>query len=156
VVHAYQPHTTLQLVRTTYQVDDTAAAKLTGSLINALIFVATVTVATFCIFLLFKYNCTKAIWGFMAFSGLSVFFVFGDVIILAVLQEVNLAVDTVSFYLMMWNFSVVGIVSVFFWEMPLTLKQGTPACPPRIITSHHLAHTPLCSGWRCWVGGLCC
>jgi len=119
-------------------VDDTAAAKLTGSLINALIFVATVTVATFGIFLLFKYNCTKAIWGFMAFSGLSVFFVFGDVIILAVLQEVNLAVDSVSFYLMMWNFSVVGILSVFFWEMPLTLKQGTPASPPTLAspTSH--------------------
>lgn len=54
----------------------------------------------------------------------------------------NLALDSFSFYLMMWNFSVVGILSVFFWEMPLTLKQGTlPPPPPYTQLAHVVSNT---------------
>lgn len=68
------------------QESDSVESKISGAAINALIFVATVTVATFGIFLLFKYRCTKVIWGIMGISGISVFLLFGYNIFLAVLQ----------------------------------------------------------------------
>jgi len=110
------------------QESDSVESKISGAAINALIFVATVTVATFGIFLLFKYRCTKVIWGIMGISGISVFLLFGYNIFLAVLQEIHLDIDKISFFIIVWNFCVVGVVSVFFWPGPLTLKQGNLIC----------------------------
>ena len=45
-----------------------------------LVFVAFITCATFGIYLLFKYNCTRVIWGYMGFSGLLIFGLLGSLV----------------------------------------------------------------------------
>jgi hypothetical protein len=36
----------------------------------------------------------------------------------------GIALDKVTFWVILWNFSVVGAIQVFFWPGPLFLKQG--------------------------------
>eukprot|EP00854_Cymbomonas_tetramitiformis_P001244 gene1244-1822_t len=103
------------------QEEDSSSAKFGGALINALIFVAFITVMTFVIFLLFKYHCTKFIWGYMGFAGFSIFAGLGQGVML---QELDIALDWITYTVIVWNFSVVGTLAVFFWEMPISLKQG--------------------------------
>jgi hypothetical protein len=44
------------------QSTDSTATKAGGAILNSLVFVAFITCATFGIFFLFKYNCTRVIW----------------------------------------------------------------------------------------------
>jgi len=103
---------------------DSTATKAGGALLNSVIFVAFITCATFGIFFLFKHNCTRLIWGYMGFSGLLIFGVLGVVVGLEVLQKIRLPVDTLTFSLWTYNFSVVGVLVTFFWPAPLVIKQG--------------------------------
>lgn len=91
---------------------------------NALVFVAFITIATFAIFLLFKYNCTRVIWAYMGFSGFMIFGFLGAIVGLQVLQALDIALDMITFTIVTWNFSVVGVLVTFFWPSPILLKQG--------------------------------
>ncbi|KAK9816378.1 hypothetical protein WJX74_000624 [Apatococcus lobatus] len=103
---------------------DSAATKLEGSLINALIFVAAITVVTFILVLLFKYGYTNIIYGYMGFAGFSIFFILTGVIALRLLEKAGIAMDAFSFLFILWNFAVVGIATAFYFPAPILLKQG--------------------------------
>lgn len=87
-------------------------------------FVAFITCATFGIFFLFKYNCTRVIWGYMGFSGLLIFGMLGSMIGAEVLQALNVPLDIVTFGFIVYNFSIVGVLVTFFWPAPLLMKQA--------------------------------
>ncbi|KAK9841060.1 hypothetical protein WJX81_008443 [Elliptochloris bilobata] len=103
---------------------DSATTKFEGALINALIVVAAVTGMTFMLFLLYKYRCTRCIYGYMAFAGFSIFFTLTGLITLQLVVKFGLVLDAVSFTFMLFNFAVVGVTALFFWPAPLALKQG--------------------------------
>jgi hypothetical protein len=65
-------------LRLRLQPTDSTATKAGGAILNSLVFVAFITFATFVIFFLFKYNCTRVIWGYMGFSGLLIFGILGE------------------------------------------------------------------------------
>ncbi len=69
------------------QEGDSTSKKLSGALLNALIFIAVVAVMTFVLVLLFKYGCVKLIYAYMGFAGFSIFFVLAGVIALELLQK---------------------------------------------------------------------
>ena len=102
---------------------DSAGTKLTGSVINALIFVGAIAAMTFILVLLFKYGCTKLIYGYMGFSGFSIFFVLTGLITLELLQTYGAELDWISFTYMLFNFAVVGATTLFFFPAPLLMKQ---------------------------------
>eukprot|EP00892_Ulva_mutabilis_P003685 jgi/Ulvmu1/1689/UM115_0018.1 len=104
--------------------DDSAGNKLRGSLLNALVFVAIITLMTFVIVLLFKYGCVKIIYGYMGFATFMIFFFMTGGILLDVLQTVNIHIDAISVSFLLYNFSVVGSTVLFFTPAPLLLKQG--------------------------------
>lgn len=106
------------------QADDSAGTKLTGSVINALIFVAIVAAMTCVLVLLFKYGCTKFIYAYMSFSGFSIYFMLSGIIILQLLHKFQIHVDWITFSFVLYNFSVVGVLCVFYWPAPILLKQG--------------------------------
>ena len=69
------------------QEGDSTSKKLSGALLNALIFIGVVAVMTFVLVLLFKYGCVKLIYAYMGFAGFSIFFVLAGVIALELLQK---------------------------------------------------------------------
>ena len=103
--------------------DDSIATKAGGAVLNSLVFVAFITCATFGIFFLFKHNCTKVIWAYMGFSGLLIFGMLGSIVGMEVLQALNIPIDLLTFFFCVWNFSIVGVLVVFFWPAPLLVKQ---------------------------------
>lgn len=56
------------------QASDSAGEKLSGALLNAIIFIAVIGAMTFVLFLLFKFGCTKVIYAYMGFSVFNIFF----------------------------------------------------------------------------------
>lgn len=103
--------------------DDSIATKAGGAVLNSLVFVAFITCATFGIFFLFKHNCTKVIWAYMGFSGLLIFGMLGSIVGMEVLQALDIPIDLLTFFFCVWNFSIVGVLVVFFWPAPLLVKQ---------------------------------
>ncbi|KAI7844377.1 hypothetical protein COHA_002175 [Chlorella ohadii] len=102
---------------------DSTSKKLSGALLNALIFIAVVAVMTFVLVLLFKYGCVKLIYAYMGFAGFSIFFVLAGVIALELLQKWDVHTDFISFTYILFNFAMVGAVTLFFFPAPLIWKQ---------------------------------
>jgi presenilin 1 len=106
---------------------DSTAVRAGGAVLNSVVFVLFITVATFGIFFLFKHNCTRLIWGYMGLSGLLIFGVLGAVIGMETCQALDIPLDMLTFSLWTYNFSVVGVGVTFFGKTfgaPLVVKQG--------------------------------
>ena len=109
-------------------------------------FVGFITAMTFALFLLFKYRMGKVIWAYMGFSGLLIFGVLGGNILMRVLQKLDLAIDMVTVGLVLWNFSIGGVLMTFFWQGPLVVKQGYLICVSTIV-SFYFTQIP---EWTTW------
>jgi len=110
------------------------------------VFVGFITAMTFALFLLFKYRMGKVIWAYMGFSGLLIFGVLGGNILMRVLQKLDIAIDMVTVGLLMWNFSIGGVLMTFFWHGPLVVKQGYLICVSTIV-SFYFTQIP---EWTTW------
>lgn len=108
----------------TEQEGDTTGQKLSGAVINSLIFIGVVAVMTFILVLLFKYGYTKFIYAYMGFAGFSIFFVLAGIIALQLLQTWHVHIDFISFTYILFNFAVVGSLTLFFLPAPLLLRQA--------------------------------
>jgi len=103
---------------------DSAGTKFAGGLVNALIFAGTVGAMTVVLFLLFKYRCTKVIYGYFAVAGFSIYFSMTGALALSLIEHFGVAVDYVTFTFVLYNFAIVGVLAVFFAPAPITMKQG--------------------------------
>ncbi len=79
---------------------------------------------TFVMFLLFKYNCTKCLYGYMAFSSFTLLFFMGGYFIQAVLEKLQVPFDALSFVFLLFNSAVVGTISMWTAWTPFVLKQA--------------------------------
>eukprot|EP00026_Physarum_polycephalum_P007479 Phypoly_transcript_07539.p1 GENE.Phypoly_transcript_07539~~Phypoly_transcript_07539.p1 ORF type:complete len:350 (+),score=62.70 Phypoly_transcript_07539:50-1099(+) len=107
----------------TEEADDSTAQKLFGSLANAFLFLAIIIGVTVLFVVLYKYRCLKIIYAWLILSTGMLLAVFGGYLFEMVLEAGNLAMDYVSFSIILWNFSVVGIMSIF-WYAPQKVTQG--------------------------------
>ncbi|KDP39626.1 hypothetical protein JCGZ_02646 [Jatropha curcas] len=103
---------------------DSAAQKLEGALLNALVFVILIAVFTFLLVLLYYYNCTKFLKNYMLFSAFFVLGTMGNSIFLSLIQHFSIPVDAITCFIMMFNFTIVGVLSVFSGGIPIFLRQG--------------------------------
>lgn len=60
----------------------------------------------------------------MRFSAFFVFASMGGAIFISVLQRFSLPIDSISFFLLLFNFTVVGVLSVFAAGFPIVVRQG--------------------------------
>lgn len=107
----------------TEQAGDSTGQKLSGALINSLIFVGVVAVMTFILVLLFKYGYVRLIYAYMGFAGFSIFFVLAGIILIELLQTWHVHLDFISFTYILWNFAAVGALTLFILPAPLLMKQ---------------------------------
>mmetsp|Transcript_15273 Transcript_15273/g.25189 ORF Transcript_15273/g.25189 Transcript_15273/m.25189 type:complete len:552 (-) Transcript_15273:474-2129(-) len=102
---------------------DSAAAKLGGALLNALIFIAVILGTTIIFFLLFKFRCMKLLFAWIMFSTTVLLALLGGYLFYLMLLAYDCPIDWVTFSILMWNFSIVGMVAIF-WKSPTVVTQG--------------------------------
>jgi len=100
-----------------------AGAKIGGAILNAAIILAFIVTMTIIFVCLYKYRCMKIIYGWLLLSTGLLLFVFAAFIGTLILDAYSVAVDWITMSLFLWNFAVVGLVSVFY-RGPLKLQQG--------------------------------
>ncbi|KAJ1421818.1 Presenilin/signal peptide peptidase [Sesbania bispinosa] len=103
---------------------DSSWDKFLGALLNSLAFVVVVTFATFILVLLFYFRCTRFLKFYMAFSAFVVLGFLGGEISLFLIQHFSTPVDCITFFLVLCNFAVVGVLAVFMSKMAILVTQG--------------------------------
>ncbi|KAK7388868.1 hypothetical protein VNO78_23695 [Psophocarpus tetragonolobus] len=103
---------------------DSTWDKFVGALLNSLAFVVLVTFATFVLVLLFYFRCTRFLKLYMAFSTFIVLIFLGGEVSLFLIQQFSTPLDCITFFLVLCNFAVVGVLSVFMLKMPIVVTQG--------------------------------
>ena len=98
--------------------------KFEAALFNALVFVAAIIVVTFLLLICYKYNWLKAIVVWLVLSVAALLFMSGGFVVVRALYVMDARVDQFTFYLVMYNFAIVGVLSVFTEKLPHVLKQG--------------------------------
>jgi presenilin 1 len=94
-----------------------------AALLNALILVGVVLGVTILMVALYYFRCMKI---FMAWMFLSVFMLLGftgGFLWSMYISAYDLQVDEISYYLLLWNLAVVGVIAVF-WQAPKVVKGG--------------------------------
>ncbi|XWS57925.1 hypothetical protein CRYUN_Cryun09bG0214800 [Craigia yunnanensis] len=103
---------------------DTASQKLEGALLNALVFVILIAIVTFVLVLLYYYNFTNFLKNYMRFSAFFVLGTMGGSIFLSIIQHFSIPIDSITCFLLLFNFTIVGVLSMFSGGMPIVLRQG--------------------------------
>lgn len=116
--------TTIATIAYTEDYSDSFWDKFEGALLNSLVFVAVVTVVTFVLVLLFYLRCTSFLKYYMGFSSFLVLGFMGGEIALFLNQYFSFPVDCFTFLLVLFNFTVVGVLAVFMSKMAIFVTQG--------------------------------
>ena len=105
------------------QGSDSTGLKFAGSIANALVFVGIVTVTTVLFVLLYKYRCIKFMYVWLMCSTALTLAFFGGTLLYLVCSALNVSLDWVTGSFVVWNFAVVGLISIF-WRAPPIVNQA--------------------------------
>ncbi|KAK6944527.1 Peptidase A22A, presenilin [Dillenia turbinata] len=114
---------------------DSTAQKLEGSLLNALVFVILIAAVTFLLFLLYYYNFTNFLKNYMRFSAFFVLGTLGGSIFLSIVQHYSIPVDSITCFVLLFNFTVLGVMSVFSPGVPIFVRQVYMVCLGIIVAA---------------------
>nr|BAE19681.1 presenilin [Ephydatia fluviatilis] len=148
-VSLLQPPSGTYLVYTPLREESAGSGGVTFlfALVNALIVIGLVVVMTVVLVLLFKFECYRAIQGWLLLSSASLLFVFCSLFFVNILYVHNLLMDWFTFALIVWNFGVVGLL-VIHWKGPLRLQQAYLIMVCAVAASVLLKYLP---NWTTWV-----
>lgn len=139
-----------------YQDIDTSSAsiehKSVEALCNALVVVGFVACLTFGIVLLYKFDCIKFFLGYCVFYSATLLGLVGAKIAVIVLcNEWHWVVDVWSLGFVMYNFAVVGVLSIFYQKgTPAGLEQGY-LVTTSVIVAWQLSQLPeVCCSDQWW------
>eukprot|EP01012_Entosiphon_sulcatum_P014132 TRINITY_DN1922_c0_g1_i1.p1 TRINITY_DN1922_c0_g1~~TRINITY_DN1922_c0_g1_i1.p1 ORF type:complete len:356 (-),score=35.50 TRINITY_DN1922_c0_g1_i1:94-1161(-) len=102
---------------------DTASKKFSGALLNALVIIAAFVVITFLLVCLYKYRCYKVIAGWFVISSFFLLWSMGWMWFDLFCVAYQIPYDLVTAQVILWNFAVVGILSIY-WRGAKFLTQG--------------------------------
>ncbi|KAL7228212.1 hypothetical protein ACSBR2_007008 [Camellia fascicularis] len=103
---------------------NSATQKLEGALLNALVFVIIISIVTFLLVLLYYYNFINFLKNYTRFSAFFILATMGCSIFLSIIQHFSIPIDSITCFVLLLNFAVVGVLSVFSRVVPIFLKQG--------------------------------
>ncbi|XP_075489637.1 presenilin-like protein At1g08700 [Primulina tabacum] len=98
---------------------DSSVQKVEGTILNAVVFVLIITIVTFLLVFLFYYRFTKFLVHYTRFSVFIIFSSMGSSILISIMQQFNIPVDAVTFYILLFNFTILGTISVFSNGVPI-------------------------------------
>ena len=126
---------------------DSVGKALVLSLGNAFIMVSVICAMTFVIVALYKFKCMKLLIGYMIVSSATLLGVLGGSMFQVAIQIYDIPIDTLSFYLFMYNFAVVGIAAIFWTKgVPPYVTQGY-LIATSVILAWQLAHFDTWTTW---------
>lgn len=111
--------------------------KMTDALVNALAIVSFFLVATFVIVCCYKFNFDRILIGYMMFSSAMLLGMLGGNMLVIVIAKIEIPVDVLTLLFVMFNFSVVGVLSIFY-------QKGTPMW----LTQTYLVATSVIMAWQ--------
>ncbi|XP_057437794.1 presenilin-like protein At1g08700 [Lotus japonicus] len=114
---------------------DTTAQKLEGALLNAVVFVVLIAIVTFLLVLLYYYNCTAFLRHYIRFSAFFVLASMGGSIFLSLIQRYSIPLDSPTCFLLLFNFTVVGVLSIFAAGVPILVRQSYMVCLGIIVAA---------------------
>lgn len=103
---------------------DSDWTKFVGALLNAGVFIVIVTAVTFLLVLLFYFRCTKCLRIYMGVASFTVLAYMGGSIAILLIQNMSIPIDAITAAIILYNFAIVGVLSVFFCKMPILFTQG--------------------------------
>ncbi|CAA7038041.1 unnamed protein product [Microthlaspi erraticum] len=98
--------------------------RFVGASLNSLVFVAAITVATFVLVLLFYLRCVNFLKFYMGFSAFIVLANLGGEILVLLIDRLRFPIDSVTFLILLFNFSVVGVFAVFMSRFSILITQA--------------------------------
>lgn len=133
---------------TVWQTDsDSTTQNLALSLGNAFVMVCVICAMTFLIVLLYKFKCMKLLIGYMILSSATLLGLLGGSMFEVAIQIYQIPIDTLTFYLAMYNFAVVGVMAVFWTKgIPTYVTQGY-LIATSVILAWQLAHFDTWTTW---------
>ena len=117
--------------------DGNAAQNFAASVANVLIMVSVVCVMTFVIVIMYKYGCTKIFLGYMVVVMTMLLGYFTSSMALVAIKKYDFQVDKVSFIYIVWNYTIVGVLAIFF-------NRGIP----KFITQGYLVISSVVLAWQ--------
>ena len=88
--------------------------RIEASIINAIIVVSIMAVFTFLIVFIYWMGWTKCLYVYLIIASVLLLSVLGGLMFYTAIQKFNLLLDYFSFFFILYNFAVVGVLSIFY------------------------------------------
>ncbi|XP_076930627.1 presenilin-like protein At2g29900 [Bidens hawaiensis] len=138
---------TIATVAYTEPTSDSSWDKFKGAILNSLVFVAVVTAVTFLLVALFYFRCTKFLKYYMGFSAFLVLGFMGGEIGVFLIQVFRIGIDCFTYLVLLFNFTVVGVLAVFMSKIPIFVTQSYMVVIG-VLTAYWFTMLP---EWTTWV-----
>lgn len=116
---------------------DSNSTKFGKSLLNALVIVVVLAMFTFLLVFLYWMRCMKFLLGYMIFSSGLLLALMGGLVWYTALERWQLPCDSITFFSVLYNFAIVGILSIFY-------QKGIPT----VVTQAYLVCTSVILAWQ--------
>jgi presenilin 1 len=126
---------------------DSTGKTLIVSLGNAFVMVSAICAMTFVIVFLYKLKCMKLLIAYMVFASATLLGVLGGSLFEVAIDIYRIPIDFLTFYFFLYNFAVVGIISIFWAKgVPPFVTQGY-LIATSVILAWQLAHFDTWTTW---------
>jgi len=124
-----------------------SSEKFGSSIINSLVIIAVITVATFILVLCYKYRCMKLMVGYLIFASANLLGYTGGFVVYTALKVYSIILDWPTLFFLMYNFAAAGVVAVFWQKgIPRIVTQGYLVCVS-VIMAWIVTKLPVWTGW---------